>query len=323
MIHKDDAVLVTGSSGFIGKSLLKRLSQEGKVVVSLYRKHLPEPQPNIYPVCSDMESEDLMIAPLRGVHTVIHLAWSNNLKGYENTNSQQMDNVVFTPNLRILHNLIHAMERIHTKRIIFLSFLGVNKKAEHLFLKEKYLAEFLIINSKIPEKIILRLPLIYSLNSNDMFLNSFISLIKFPLICPIPCYKNQQISLIFLEDVIEILIKLIDVELKYQKTCIVDIVGDNILKIKDIISLISKVYYKKKKIIVNHKIGSLLFRLFSYFYSSKTEMRLTINDYCGFTFNVDNNMLKENELYSTVLQNISYTHFIDQLSSFHNPLFKS
>ena len=33
--------------------------------------------PNVFPVCNDLSSVDLLAAPLRGVSTAIYLAWDN------------------------------------------------------------------------------------------------------------------------------------------------------------------------------------------------------------------------------------------------------
>ena len=61
-----EAIMVTGGSGFIGQELVKKLAESKKSVVSIYRHRLPDPSPYVYPVCSNLDSAELLAAPLRG-----------------------------------------------------------------------------------------------------------------------------------------------------------------------------------------------------------------------------------------------------------------
>lgn len=190
-LNENPAILVTGGAGFIGSRLVKHLSSQGETVVSMYRHRLPEPWEKVFPVCSDLESEELLAAPLRGVHTVIHLAWEKNFIGsLTELNSNPLDTSNHTKNIRVLRNLIKAMEKAGTKRLIFVSAMGANRLAEEPFLAEKYIAEFFIFNSKIEEIIVVRPTVISDLNENrDKFYQTLKHITRFPGFYPLPKWE--------------------------------------------------------------------------------------------------------------------------------------
>ena len=56
-------------------------------------------------------------------------------------------------NAQLLQNLITAMERAGTKRLIFLSALGAAPHSPSAFLREKYLAEFPIAENRVVRRL--------------------------------------------------------------------------------------------------------------------------------------------------------------------------
>ena len=142
-VEANPAVLVTGGSGYLGSSVVRHLSLAGETVVSMYRHRLPEPCARVFPVCSDLSNAELLAAPLRGVHTVIHLAWDNTFTGPGcELSSDPSDEKNLTKNIRTLKTLLQAMETARTKRLIFMSAMGAGRHAESGFLTKKYLGEF-------------------------------------------------------------------------------------------------------------------------------------------------------------------------------------
>ena len=133
------ATMVVGGSGFIGRHLVRKIAEADQSVVSIYHRRLPEPLPNVFPVCSSLDSVDLLAAPLRGVETVYVLAWQETFLGSKQEIEFNKDISTCSANLNMLKNLIDAMETASTKRIVFLSALGASSKATTPFLKEKYL----------------------------------------------------------------------------------------------------------------------------------------------------------------------------------------
>lgn len=258
---EDDAVMVTGGSGFIGQHLTPKLTEIGKSVVSMYHLRLPVPLANVYPVCSDLSSVDLLAAPLRGVDTVVYLAWEKNFIGSQ-------EDIIFDPNFeRVsrnigqLRNLIEAMERAGTRRIIFMSAIGASRRSKTAFLKEKYLGEFTVLNSNIPEKIIMRTSLVYSpLVGEDFFIQSIMNLMKFPGIYPVPRVQGK-LSPILIDDLTRTISDLVLAEMK-EPSAILEVSGGEELKIEDIFKLVCEKFAKGSRIQLRGAIGNSLVPIF-------------------------------------------------------------
>ena len=257
--HDAPAVLVTGGSGFIGRRLVQKLAEEEKTVVCVYHHRLPEPMANVYPVCSDLGSPDLIAAPLRGVHTVVHLAWEGNFVGPEEKVSWNLNSVNLPKNIKMLQNLLKAMERAGTKRIVFQSAIGASRKTSTPYLQEKYLAEFFVLNSKIPEKIIIRSSLVCGGN-NDKFLRSIIKVMQFPVVYPVPS-KKEQIAPIHLDDITDTLAKAALMELK-NSSGILELTGNESYGIDELFKMVSTRYAKGTKIPLRGMLGNSLLPLF-------------------------------------------------------------
>ena len=145
----NNTILIAGSSGFIGRKLVKNLSKTNNIV-SLYHERLPDPMPNVFPVCNDLSSVDLLAAPLRGVSTAIYLAWDNEvIKEKEAYESFNEDLFKESKNLRQFRNFVEACEKSSIEKVIFISCLGAHRFSRHRFLQEKYLAEHVLLNSDI------------------------------------------------------------------------------------------------------------------------------------------------------------------------------
>ena len=115
-------------------------------MVAVYHHSFRRSHESIYPVCADITSPELLAAPLRGVDTVVHLAWEGGLAGPEPLNGSLTDRAGQDAQPQPWHaaHVLTAMERAGTRRIVFLSALGADRRATAPFLREKYLAETLI-----------------------------------------------------------------------------------------------------------------------------------------------------------------------------------
>ena len=177
-MEKEEAVLVTGSSSWLGRSLVQELRQQGLSVVALYRNCLPEPQERVYPVWCDLVNPKLIPAALRGVETVFHLAWEGGV-----------GDDVEAVNLKSLKNLIRGMEIEKIPHLVFVSALGSSRKSNGAFLRQKYEAEKLVLNSKVSKITIWKpAPLFGGVAVSDRLLRGLYNATRMPLLHP----ENQK-----------------------------------------------------------------------------------------------------------------------------------
>lgn len=291
---EDKAILVTGGAGFVGRHLIKKLSCANEIIVSMYHHRLPESLPNVYPVCSDLGSVELLAVPLRGVDTVIYLAWENNFIGP----SAQVDiNPSFkgaSNNIVRLCNLLRGMENANTRRIIFLSANGASRTSSNPFLREKYYAEFAIINSKIREKIIIRPSLVCGGAENqDRFIKSILNLMKFPGFYPVPKI-DKTIAPIHIEALVDLIVKFVSIEVKEACT-IVDVIGKNRYRIEEIFKSVFDRYVKGTKVQIGGLLGNTLVPVLER-RSKDNPNSPTLKDFLAIDNTVDTNLEQGNAL---------------------------
>ncbi|MBI2603858.1 MAG: NAD(P)H-binding protein [Deltaproteobacteria bacterium] len=248
-----EAVLITGGSGYIGQKLIETISIKKEVVIPLYRRKIPQPQDNIYPIYADLGSKELLPAPLRGVHTVVHLAWERNFVGPKDTSSE-------STNLRVLSNLLDAMEKVGTRRIIFLSVIGARRESSEGFLREKYDAEHLIINSKVREKVILRSSIVYG-GQHDCFVQSIKRVMKIPIFYPLPAAGGVKINPVHIDDLTGVISNLCDVKM-YDSCAIMDLAGGEAYRLADLFRIVSQHFSQGRRVPLSPLLGNALVNFF-------------------------------------------------------------
>ncbi len=262
--RKAKQILIVGSAGFIGKALMRRISQNSRPAYSLYHTHLPEPLNHVTPVFADLLRPEQLDTYVRQADEIIYLAWSNSFKNLKNTSTPTGE----APNLAMLRNLVAAMQEHGSRRLLFMSALGASRYAKSYFLKEKYAAESVVINSNIPEKIILRSSLVYSdINAKDKFIQSIESLMAMPWIYPVPRFE-QKIALLHVDDLVEVLLKLIDAPLP-SPTQILEIRGKENLALDEIFKSVSQGIGKSHHIALKGFIGEALTPIFEKLHGRK------------------------------------------------------
>lgn len=256
------AIMVTGSSGFIGQSLVAKLVNSGRTVVAVYRHTLPDSMESAYPVCTDLSSAELIAAPLRGVDTVVHLAWDGGLAGPDtpliSDPLKQADQL--TKNLLSLKNLITAMERAGSKRLVFLSAVGADPDSSNSFLREKYQAELMLINSRIPEKIILRSSVVWGgRGSEDRFITSIRRILRYRLY-PVPRHHGR-LSPIHLVDLVSALNAASIASVKLEVS-IGELSGGESYQIEELLKLVSQSVIGRVQFAMKGIFGESLLSLF-------------------------------------------------------------
>jgi nucleoside-diphosphate-sugar epimerase len=109
-------ILVTGSSGFMGRHLVRLLRSNGYDVLGLDVNPLPDQNPNAYAICDILDKEKLQAVLVKyQPSTVVHLAARTDLD--ENSNLQG-----YAVNIEGTKNLIAAIEKAGSvKRALFTS----------------------------------------------------------------------------------------------------------------------------------------------------------------------------------------------------------
>jgi uncharacterized protein YbjT (DUF2867 family) len=258
--HHRRAALVTGAAGRVGQQLCAELARQGKNIIGLYREKLPRAHKNVLPLCCDLRQIESLVPPLKSTDTVVHLAWQDEFlqpqAAAENPEyyAKNSTNVVMT------QNLIHAMERAGTKRIIFLSWVGVDRHAEQPMLRQKYWAENAVINSQIPEKIIIRAGLISSPEHLAELTRVAGMIAKFPLLLPVP-RGFEDVVVTTMADVLRMISDSLRDAAKSEPQCkIIDLASTHPSSLAAILRAVDAKVWNKKRLQLNGFLGQWLYQ---------------------------------------------------------------
>lgn len=185
-------VLVTGSTGFVGKHTVKALLASGKKVKCLVRRTSPLEQLSGLDVemsYGDINDIASLSAALMGVDTVVHLVAVIREKGgvtFERINYLGTKNVVA------------AAKKAGVKRIVHMSALGVKQEKRYPYHYTKWLGEQEVIESGIPYTI-LRSSLIFG--AGDEFFSTLAAVMKVLPFAPVVGGGTTVFQPIWVEDV--------------------------------------------------------------------------------------------------------------------------
>jgi NADH dehydrogenase len=163
-------ILVTGSTGFVGRALLPRLAEAGHNIRVLLRPSRRTPRlPKGLPVqvaIAALDDERGLRTALVGVDTVIHLAGAewHGLKGD-----------LLAVDAHGTRALVDAARAANVSRFLYLSHLGADRASAYPVLKAKGLAEEFIRQSGLPYTIF-RAAMLYG--PEDVFVNVIAALLK-------------------------------------------------------------------------------------------------------------------------------------------------
>lgn len=276
-------ILVTGGAGYVGQKIVEMLCNQKREVIALYRNRVPDSRNNLFPICADLAAKELLVAPIRGVRCVIHLAWDGAIV------SSDLER---TRNVKNIKNLIQVMEHAGTKRIIFVSAIGADREAELPFLREKYECEHLILNSKIKEKIIIRSAVLFDGVKGGSFIQSIKKVMRSSLFYPVPKIQGK-ISPLYVDDLIEVLTKSCDIEM-FDSCSVIDLAGGESYKISQLLKIISKnTVGKKSQIALNPLVGDFMVKLIE---RRNTEEQPKIKDYFSIGSRVESKIRHKNPM---------------------------
>lgn len=188
-------ILVTGATGFIGRTLVRQLTSIGYPVRVLIR---PSPRTPRLPKGLSLEVAVVSLADIRGlraalrdVNVIFHLASAEN---------QGSRGDLLTADIQGTTNLIEAATDAGVDRIVYLSHIGAARASGYPAFKAKGIAEEHIRNGKVPYTI-LRTSLVYG--PEDHFTNNLSRLIRSSFgIFPIQSGGRTVVQPVWVDDLV-------------------------------------------------------------------------------------------------------------------------
>jgi uncharacterized protein YbjT (DUF2867 family) len=188
-------ILITGATGFIGRTVVRQLSSIGYPLRTLIR---PSPRTPRLPKGVAVEVAVVSLADVRGlraalrdVDTIIHLASAENQGSRGN---------LLIADIQGTENLVEAASDAGVDRIVYLSHIGAARASGYPAFKAKGIAEEHIRNGKVPYTI-LRTSLVYG--SEDHFTNNIAGLIRSSFgVFPIPSGGRSVVQPLWVEDLV-------------------------------------------------------------------------------------------------------------------------
>lgn len=191
-------ILVLGGTGFVGRALLRHLSQQGHHITVLVRHAERHRDLWLIPQVTLLETvhfSDLQLRKaLRGQDAVINL-----IGILHESKGQTFEQVHVT----LVRKLIAACAVEGVARVLHMSALGADLQAPSVYLRSKAQAEALLMASDL-DVTIFQPSVIFG--EGDRFLALFAKLLAYAPVMPVVC-PRAQLSPIWVEDVAQIMVQ--------------------------------------------------------------------------------------------------------------------
>jgi NADH dehydrogenase len=232
--------LITGSTGFIGRALVRHLFELGYPVRTLIR---PSPRTPKLPIgvplevaVSSLADPRGLRAALGGIDTIIHLA---SAEGQGNRGD------LLTTDIHGTRNLAEAAADAGVKRIVYLSHLGADRMSAFPALKAKGIAEEHIRRSGVPHTI-LRSSIVFG--PEDRFTVPLARLLRAaPGLFPLPAGGRAVVQPLWIEDLITCILWAVDNPYMADQTY--EIGGSEYFPLRQVMETLMEVTRRRRAIV--------------------------------------------------------------------------
>ena len=225
-------ILITGATGFIGRTLMRHLYEAGREVRVLIRPSRRSPRlPRGLPVevaVASLGDERALRAALKGVDVIFHLAGAE---------SQGRNANLLGVDMRGTESLARVAADADVKRFFYLSHIGAGRASSFPVFKAKGIAEEHIRRSGVPYTII-QTSLVFG--PEDHFTTSLARLLQMsPFFFPLPGSTRTVIQPLWVEDLVTVLLWSLDNEATLNHTY--EIGGSEFFTVRQIVEIIMQV----------------------------------------------------------------------------------
>ncbi len=234
-------ILVTGGTGFIGRSLVKELVSIGKPVRLLLRPSRESPRlprgEAVDVAVSSLKDERGLRSALSGVDVIFHLA------GVERQGSRSDLEGIDVDGSRVL---AVVAKQAGVERIFYISHLGADRSSAYPVLKAKALAEHFFLNSGVGYTIFRSGPVF---GPGDQFTTGLANLLKLaPGVFPVPGDGHSLVQPIWIDDLVACLNIALEDRAMVNQT--IEIGGGEYLTFREVMEFIMQVT-GMRKVLVN------------------------------------------------------------------------
>ena len=239
---KPKVATIFGASGFIGRHLIRRLTEKDFRIIAVTRS--PYLHGFLKPLGNpgQIDLEKINIFDKERLRTLIKNSdVVINLVGilYENKKQKFEDIHAKFPDL-----LSKLCNELNIEKLVHISALGINETAHSQYMQSKLEGEKKIINN-FKRSVILRPSLIFG--PEDKFFNQFASLVEFLPILPLIGGGQTKFQPIYVEDVAKSIIAVLDKEEVDEN--IYELGGSQIFTFKELMEILLKQIKKKRFLI--------------------------------------------------------------------------
>jgi len=232
-------LLIAGATGFVGSHLAKRLVAEGERPRCLARNQekarqtLPIDQVDL--AIGDTTRPETLAKAIQGVDTLVHSAFITADLKQTSTHTYNGVNVVGTK------NLVAAAKNAGVKKIVVVSGLGTRPDKPGSYMQGRYLAEQEVKESGLAWSILQ--PSI-QFGEHAAFFKGLADLIRMAPVVPVVGTPKRKFQPIWVEDVVNCLIKQVREDSRNGKTYVVG--GPEIFTYGEILEMLEQKLEKKR-----------------------------------------------------------------------------